>query len=54
MGRMDPLEEPKHPQSPAGATREHPVLCGVCMRRTLNHCARCNAHCHCKEPISAR
>lgn len=45
MGRSDHLETPRHPSSPAGATRDHPVRCTVCLRRTLNDCGRCNEHC---------
>lgn len=47
-----PLEQPKHPKSPAGAVRERAVGCIVCRRKTANHCARCNQHCHCLEPLS--
>lgn len=54
MSRTRPLETPKHPESPKGATRDHAVGCVVCQVRTLNHCARCNQHCHCQEPLSAR
>jgi hypothetical protein len=35
----------KHLKSPAGDERYRSVPCGQCGQRTLNICARCDAHC---------